>query len=490
METLADWQQLDLEDRQARLRTLVHGLWPPAQDYVDLVRAPEHWGLFASTGPNFRAAIFGRDSLETAEDLLTTHRSVVRDVILCACHLQGQKFDVTSEEEPGKIHHEFRSVRFGNHEVPKKSLKILRDLQEVWGGRDTDRMTYYGSFDATPLLIRLVGWYVERYGTDILDTTVERRNGSACTVRDCVLSATQWLAGKIAAQPAGLFAYRRTNPLGLVNQVWKDSPTAYVKLDGELPDHNNSIASAELQGYAYDALLAAIDMKLGNTGMRKIWRDMATELQRQTIQLLWMESEQFFAQGITFDSTGNSELIATITSTGAALLDSRLIHDLPADKAAPYIHGIVRHIFSPELLTSCGIRCRATRHRNLLNFIDYHGCNTVWPKETYDIAKGLRRSGLPHLAQSLEDRIRSSIAHASDFYEFFYVDYDGTVWYDRDRAIEHFGAMSPGHMLPVPETGQAWTISAVERIIAERATTNNIPVPTAFEKKALQQAAV
>ncbi len=125
-----------------------------------------------STGPHFTYAIFGRDSLETAEDVLETHPHLVqRHYSQPLARLQGIKIDLLSEEEPGKIHHEYRCATFGGEAVPEYSLSVLHDLQKIWGDQNTDHMVYYGSHDATLLYIRLIGRYVGRYGRTILDET-------------------------------------------------------------------------------------------------------------------------------------------------------------------------------------------------------------------------------------------------------------------------------------------------------------------------------
>jgi glycogen debranching enzyme len=481
------WLDASLAQRQADITRLFAGPWPPERDYIDLVKAPADWGVFASTGQHFQYALFGRDAIETAEDLLATHRQLVHDIILALCKLQGTKTDAVSEEEPGKIHHEHRALHLDGFTIPDHSRQILHDLQNVWGGADTGAMTYYGAHDTTPLFVRLVNTFVQTYGTDILQARVTRKNGQIVTVRGCIHAALEWLVGKIAAHPLDLFAYRRLNPDGLVNQDWKDSYTSHLHTDGSLPNPDAGIASIEMQGLAYDALLAGGQLNAGTPDERARWAECARRLQQQTVSQLWQDDEQYFAQGLEIAVNSRPRLIATITSDPAALLDSQLIHDLPADQAAHFVQSIARMVFSPELLTSIGVRCRAVRHWDLLDFIDYHGPNTVWPKETFDIAKGLRRAGLHHLAKDLEHRLASGLQRAGEFYEFFYVSRDDTVWYDRDKALAHFKAESAGRELPSPEPGQAWTIAAAIRIAYEQPTpaVTDTPPPTDFEQSLL-----
>lgn len=481
MHPLHGWLRSSRSHRRQAIRALFSGTWPPAQDYAELVKVPGHWGVFASLGPHFHYAVFGRDSIETAEDLLATHPALVRDIILTLCHLQGIATNTVTEEEPGKIHHEHRTLYMDGFTIPPHSRRILRELQQVWGGQGTDEMTYYGSHDATPLFIRLVGRYVARYGRAILDDECICRSGQPATVRACVAGALQWLEQKVTAHPLGLFSYRRLNPQGIANQDWKDSLTSHLHADGSLPDFNHGIASIEMQGYAYDAFRTAIALRLGTTGDTHRWAALAQRIQQQTLQQLWWPAAQYFAQALEIGADGHPRVLATITSDAAALLDSQLLHDLPAGRAALYVQALARMVYSPELLTAVGVRSRAVRHWSLLPYIDYHGPNTVWPKETFDIAKGFRRAGLHYLAADLERRLAHSLEQAGEFSEFFYVSRDGKVWYDRGEALAHFGAESPGQALPVPEPGQAWTIAAAIRIAAERQHARQVPPITAFE---------
>ena len=488
MHPLHRWLDASLSTRQREITDLFHGSWPPQIDYAALITAPGNTGVFASLGPHFHYAIFGRDSIETAEDLLPTHQALVHDIILTLCRLQGVTTNTVSEEEPGKIHHEYRGLHMNGFEIPEHSQQILRDLQRVWGGEGTDEMTYYGSHDATPLFIRLVGRYVAAYGRDILDDIIEGKDGYDKTVQDCLLAAIGWLVTKIQAHPLGLFAYKRLNPQGIANQDWKDSHTSHLHADGSLPNFDGGIASIELQGYAYDALQIPLQLHLGEQSERHRWSELAHHLQQQTIASFWMYGEEYFAQALDFDEHQQIRQLASVTSDPGALLDSQLLHGLPERDAAFYCQAITRMIFSPELLTTIGIRCRSVRYWDLLDFIDYHGPNTVWPKETFDIAKGLRRAGMPHLANELEQRIVASLEQAGEFSEFFYVSRVGKVWYDRDKALQHFGAESPGQQLPIPEPGQAWTIAAAIRIAA-RLPDGTTPQPASeFEQSLLSVA--
>ena len=467
MSLIQEWDGLPKTKRQAAIRQTFNDGWPPSVDYIQLVLNKDRLGVCASTGPHYIDAVFGRDSLEVAEDLLETHQTLAHDILLTLASLQGTKLDLTSEEEPGKIHHEYRAALMGGEPVPKHSLELMHILQQQWGGTNTDRMIYYGSHDATLLFVRLLGRYVDLYGSQILRQTVNNHREQISTLSDSALAAVRWLISKIDLN-LGLFVYRRLNPIGLANQTWKDSDTSFMFKDGQLPDFDKGIASLELQGYAYDALQSAVRLRLGSEQERQNWQNLATNIQRETIAKLWMPDRQFFAQGLAYDRLGIFRQLDTLTSDAGVLLDTGLLHDLPDAQSRPMIEDVVRQLCGPDFLTKIGIRCRSLEHWHLPGYIVYHGSNVVWPKETFDVCKGLRRSGFANLAKTLEDGLLDSLEQSGGFYEFFYVSRDGFVWYDRQAALKHFGQESPGQTLPMPETGQAWTISAAEHILYER----------------------
>jgi glycogen debranching enzyme len=464
-----DWIHQTKQQRKQHLVELVGAKnRATSPDYIQLVRAGDY-GVYASMGPNFTYAIFGRDSIEVAEDLMITHQALVRKIIFTLARLQGVKNDSISEEEPGKIHHEYRNQVFNGKLVSPESLTIMHKLQSTWGNAREDEMVYYGSFDATPLYIRLIHSYTKNYGKAILDETYINRNDREQTIFESMKVATEWLVTKIEQSPWKLLEYRRMNPQGLLNQVWKDSGTAYLHPDGTVANADDGLASTELQGYAYDALLGAAELQEHTTpDLSAHYRKIASELQGLTLELLWMPEQNFFAQGLDRDEQGSMRQIKTLTSNGALLLQSQLLKDLSVEIKVPYVEAIATTIYSDDFLTEAGVRCRALRHKDIPDFIDYHGVHAVWPKETFDIANGLLNHGYYHLAEQLNNRVLRSIELAGDFFELFYVEDNGEIWYDNAASVKHFSKKSPSDHLPVPEPGQAWAISAVLSILGNK----------------------
>ena len=328
------------------------------------------------------------------------------------------------------------------------------------------------------MFIRLIGAYCSLYGPELLETEVAGRDGQTRTLKTCAQLATTWMSQKITDSPWHLYEFKRLNPLGLFFQGWKDSNTSHLHLDGSVANGDGGVASIDLQGYAYDALLAAATWVASDESEAKRWQQQAKELQNETLERLWMPDQRYFAMGLDRDTHGKTRQIATLTSNPASLLETNLLLDLPTEKAQSYVEAIVRMIMSPEFLTAAGIRSRALQHNHLMDFADYHGSRVTWPKDTYDIAKGLARHGYYNLARHLENQLIRSVYIAGEFYEFFYVDAEGNVKYHyrheapNEPHFHDFGAAN------TPEPGQAWTLSTILAIMFRR---RGQPVPASHD---------
>jgi glycogen debranching enzyme len=462
----SQWASYDIDKKRSLIDQLIKDPKNTNNpDFINLVKAPDNFGVFASIGPNFQYAVFGRDSLVVADDLLATHRDLVHEIILALAKLQGRSVNNNSEEEPGKIHHEYRAKQYNDVQIPDYSLGILSRLQQLWGSEGSDIMLYYGGFDGTPLYVRLVCRFVELHGDSILNEEYIGRDKRSHNIRESIKCAMGWITYKLEESSLGLLEYKRINPHGIENQAWKDSRTSYIHRDGSIPNFSKGVASIEIQGYTYDALWAASKIAADSDEQARYWQKLAVSISEHVIDWFWMEDVQYFAQALDFDDQDKRHQVDTLTTNPALLLGTNLIKDLPEESRIRYINAITNMIFSDDFITEAGIRTRALRHKDIPGFIDYHGSYTVWHKETNEIAKGLRNVSKTELAAKLESKITETVIKTGEFSEFLYVDSDGKVWYNEKEALDYFNQRSPGGNLPIPEPGQAWTISSIYRIV-------------------------
>ncbi|HSX18041.1 MAG TPA: hypothetical protein VLE51_01645 [Candidatus Saccharimonadales bacterium] len=420
-------------------------------------------GVYASSDRLFKGAVFGRDSLIVAEDLMTLRPQLVKRILLTLARLQGLKHKSSNEEEPGKIIHEYRTKIVDDKLLSGTPLHIFEDLSKRWGGSDTT-LIYYGSVDSTPQFIRTLCRYCDLYGQRILWSKIERMDGRRVTMLDAMINALAWLEAKLDHSKSGLLEYRAHNDDGIKNQAWKDSKEFYVHENGRFVNHSRPVASIEVQGLAYDALVEAAEY-LPDRADQLIAK--AHKLRDHTIELLWQPEKNYFALGTDYDQEGSLRLIQTTTANPASLLDSAFFDDLPQAQKEKYVTAIVRNIMGTEFLTDAGIRSRGLGEANLIPFWDYHGSYVSWPKETFDIAKGLRRQGFPQLAKQLENRLLNVIRKSRGYPEFLYVDPRGRVLGSSSSAHRHTHALLV-RSTNVPESIQAWTVSAILAILADR----------------------
>ena len=442
-----------------------------------LARIKTPSGVQGSDTYLFKNAIFGRDSLMMAYDLLPTHKELCGTILHTLARMQGEKIDLMTGEEPGRIHHEYRARFFDGYEIDDKQQEILEKLHELWNiGNVTDGkvsdLIIYSSVDATPQFVRVVAAYCGLYGPEFLNTRVTSIYGTDRTVGDSVLSAMQWLSHRISTSDLDLVEFHRTNPHAHEWEVLRDGKTSYLHEDGTLANSESLVASIEVQGLAYDALLEG--SKLIASDEADIWKASAQHLRLSTLKNFWIPEHNFFAMAIDRDVNFKTRKVKTLTSAPMELLDTQFFNHLPHPyKKEELIGAIVKRAYSSDFLTSVGIRQRALRHYKLVDYSDYHGSLTSWVVIANILARGLRRQNLTELAEDIECRFMSGLHKSQELYEFFYVSPDGAVDYDNNRVINRPG---PGVRIisgtNVPERTQGWTVSAAIRVA------NEMPQPT------------
>jgi glycogen debranching enzyme len=408
--------------------------------------------LLASAGAHsLFHCLFGRDSIRMATDLLEDFPAVAHSTLLELARLQGVEINPRGEEEPGRILHEYR------HPDDPHALH----LSEHWD------FPYFGTVDATPQWINLLGAYAARHGSAILDERVTDRLWRNITVRDSLLSALAWVVQRLDDPSGGGFLWvRRTSPFGIPNQVWEDSPDSHYYADGTLFDFDRPYAPVAVQGYAYDALLVGADLlelSPGPLPFDPAWlRARADALRVRVLAHFWQPDLGTFAQAVAVEPDETLRAARVVASSPGHLLGSRLL-----DGEA--LHGIctslARRLIQPDLLAGAGVRTKSTSAARF-RAGSYHNGST-WPMDTGVIADGYRRRGDYAIADDLESRILEGCRQAGGFPEFFRGDRDGGVRINVDTVDAVMDGVMNRLEQP-PQANQGWTATRVWRILRQR----------------------
>lgn len=368
--------------------------------------APEHTG---QAEYELYPVPFGRDSLTAALLLYKERPNLAKATIWYAASIQGNKENDASEEEVGRIFHEDRKP--GD---PKRE-KITRE--QGWG------WPFYGSVDATLLFIQAIV-LVAKDDPEFLNTTFQRRDDQKeYTVRFALDQALDWVlqkTKKTEENPEGLLEFKRRNPNGIENQVWKDSGDSYFHSDGTIANHNRGIASIEVQTLAYDALLDAADLLVNentNSNKAQLLRNRAHDLGKEILDKFWVEDERggYFALGTDRDANGQLQVMKIRTSNMGWALNSRLLEGNDPDIISKR-EALIRTLFSDEMLAAAGIRTLSKLEKRYRAGAYHNG--SVWPFDIYIIAQGLERHGYFGFATDLERRLLKVIEETQKYPEF------------------------------------------------------------------------
>jgi glycogen debranching enzyme len=313
--------------------------------------------IVAAGAPWFMAP-FGRDSLITAWMALLVDPSIALGTLQTLAEYQGTKVDNKTEEEPGRILHE---MRFGD---------------AAYGAKG--RTLYYGSSDATPLFVMLLG-ELRRWG--LARELVERLLPHADRALD-------WIENYGDRDGDGYVEYQRAREDGLVHQGWKDSTDAVRYPNGK--DAKFPIAICEIQGYVYGAYVARMHFaeEYGDTATAEKYRDKAATLKRNFNRDFWIDELQCYALALD----GDKQPVKIVSSDVGHCLWTGIVDEEKAGYVA-------NRFMSPDMFSGWGIRT-VSASTSWYNPISYHG-GAVWPHDSAIAAAGLMRYGFVPEAQRI-----------------------------------------------------------------------------------------
>jgi glycogen debranching enzyme len=443
---------LDIDVHGIRLNALVQVL-------CELGRV-ERLSDLGSNGPLLASAgkhslfhcLFGRDAIRMAADLLDDFPKVAHSTLFELARLQGVVHNPRGDEEPGRILHEYR------HPDDPHAIRLAEFGWEF---------PYYGAVDSTPQWINLLAAYCARYGNAILDEAVTDRLWRSMTVRDALLSALAWIVSRLDDPMSGGYLWvRRATPQGIVNQVWEDSSDSYHHADGTLFDPTLPYAPVAVQGYTYDALLAAAGLLNASPGalpFEPAWlSERAARLRQQVLSDFWQPDLGTFAQALSIEADGTRGAARVVASSAGHLLEGSL---LAGDDAARQRSALIRRLACADLLGGAGIRTKSTRAPRFRAGAYHNG--STWPVDTGVIADGLRRWGHAAAADDLEQRILDGCRVTGGFPEFLRGDPDGRIAVNTE-IVDAIVDGVPNRLEQPPQANQGWTATRVWRILRRR----------------------
>ncbi|APX02411.1 amylo-alpha-1,6-glucosidase [Arthrobacter sp. QXT-31] len=328
--------------------------------------------MVIAAGAPWFMALFGRDSLLTSFMYLPVDPTLALGALQTLADRQGQKTDPLTEEQPGRILHEVR-------------LDVGTGL--ALGGRSA----YYGTVDATPLFVTLLGearlWGLPADDIAALVPHADR--------------ALDWIQNYGDRDGDGFVEYERLNDQGLINQGWKDSWDGINFADGRLAEP--PIALCEVQGYVYSALMARARIAYddGDNALALDLRHRAGLLKKQFNEQFWIPDRGYYAVALD----GEKRPVDACASNMGHCLWSGIAD---TDKAAYVAHRLL----SAEMFSGWGVRTLAT-DMGAYNPVSYHN-GSVWPHDNALIAAGLMRYGFVKEAQLIATALMDAAEHTNN----------------------------------------------------------------------------
>jgi glycogen debranching enzyme len=368
-------------------------------------------GAMPYAGIPWYVAPFGRDSVITALQLLPFDASIARGTLRFLARLQGRKDDPLTDQEPGKILHEYRQGELAN------CGEIVFT-------------PYYGSVDATPLFVILLGEYWRWTGDEAL----------LHELWPALIAAIGWMTASRDVDALGFLTYARRSEQGLLQQGWKDSHDSVMHESGE--PAGAPIALIEAQAYKYGALHSAARIAeiLRHPDMVRSLTDQAAVLKQRVDEEFWLDDEMFYALALD----GNQAPCRVISSNPGHCLWAGLASH---DRAALVARRLMRH----DAFSGWGIRTLAAGERRY-NPMSYHN-GSVWPHDTALTAAGFRHYLLNDEFLALATGLFDAVSHYEARMPELFCGFERV---EGQGPIRYPSACSP----------QAWSAGAVFQLIA------------------------
>jgi glycogen debranching enzyme len=371
---------------------------------LEALLSPQGWPYAsaqpqAPDDPGRFHAFFGRDSAIVSLEVLPARPDVARATLRALAKLQGRAEDPETDEEAGKIVHEWWP------EAPERLLRA------GWPVRDGE-LRYYGSADSTAWFLVLLA----SLGDSSLAAELEGE----------WRAAGRWLEGALH-DGGGLVRHGpRRAPGGLAQQGWRDAEdpvdpsfhgAGILAAEGEAPAY--PLADADTQAVTMVALRA-----LASLSGERHWTEKASSLSAAIAAAFDPE---------TMAISGEGEKVKGAGSQLGWLLWADALPDGVRELAAERLSRL-------DVLTPWGLRTLSSQHP--LFAADAYHRGAIWPFDSWLGWGGLRAAGFLDAAEQLRLGVLDAIGRIGQAPELFAV-----------------GPTGP-EPIPIANRVQAWTVGA------------------------------
>jgi glycogen debranching enzyme len=343
-------------------------------------------------------ALFGRDSLITALQVLPERPDVARATLRALAARQGSVENPGTLEEPGKIGHEFR-------DAPPQVF-----LDNGWPDRGT--FAYYATADAT-------SWFLVLLAA-CGDAALARELDAAWR------AAAGWIERRLDEGDGLLRNAPGSWRGGLGQQGWRDTIDAATDADGGgylRPDGTNPappLADADTQAVTVAALRAA-----GALSGDGEWRERADAMRARL--------SAAFGPDVMALEAGDVPVPGAGSQLGWLLWADALDGDATAAAA--------ERLCAPDVLTGYGLRTLSSEAPGFGPQLYHRG--SIWPFDSWLGWGGLRAAGRDAEAERVRTGVLAALDHLGNAHEAY--------------AVDLRGELEP---MPLSNRAQAWTVGA------------------------------
>lgn len=389
---------------------------------------------YISAGIPRYSALFGRDSIITALQLLSLNQDISKETLELLAYFQGKSFEERYSDEITSINQSdwalasrntARNALFDYYNLrEEKEGKILHELRvgEFAKTGAIPHCPYYGSVDSTPLWLILLGeyyrWSKNREFIKKLLPNAER--------------AVNWILSNLQNKYLR-FSGSMDSKVRIQNQGWKDAGDSIKHLinrQGYLCDPEYPIALAEVQGYVYRAfiLMSEIYSDFENKELSAELLSEAEKLKDSFNKDFWMNEKRFYSMALDRNNIPVPNITSNIghcLAMGIISMDSR--------------EAVEEKLLSDELYTGWGIRTLSSESP-AYDTLSYHN-GSVWVHDTAFTAVGMSKKSMDKLTRNL---------------------FEAANAFENNRLPELFAGFSRGkdnfNIIPYPEacSPQAW----------------------------------